>query len=204
MKNKINKSNIVILALVYAYLSNRETQLKEWDLDRFFLNIRIAMYNNPMATEIADEEIESQEVYYRDEKDNYVLKRPELLPQICRKYIDNIPEEIFFESLKEDNLSQINVDRNKLKIVAENEHKYETVELASMSASSAISSARIILEGRGCKNIQINGTYFAGMRDDYVWGVQTSYDKDRFYLDLGEKEKGYTKRYMYKNDSIDN
>lgn len=195
MQVKTNKSNIIALALVYAYISDGRTELKEYDVDRFFLNLCIAMSNNPLAPKISDEEEAGQEVYYQDKNYNYVLKTPEELANVCRQYIDNIPEKIFFESLKEENLSQINVDSSKINLTSETEHRHETVAVSSMNANSAISSAKSILENRGCNNIEINSVQYSDMRNDHIWNVHASYDKDKYYLDLAKKVKSYVKKY---------
>lgn len=195
MKKEVNKTDLITLALVYNYVANDKKSLNVCDVDNFISYLEFMVFNKSFSGDIINEEDDEKTCYYIDEKHNYVLRFPEYIATICQRYVDNIPQDIFLETLKPEYLSLIGVDRDNLKLVSVNEHKNDSMELFSMGASSASSNAIKILDERGCKNIRVNSIFFLGMKPDYLWRVSVKYDCDRFYLDLGDKAKTYCKRY---------
>lgn len=195
MRKEVNKTDLITLALVYNYVANDKTSLSVCDVDNFISYLEFMAFNKYFSCGISRDEDDERTCYYIDDKYNYIFRNPENLSIICQRYVDNIPQDIFLETLKQDYLSLIGVKREDLNLVSVKEHKNDSMELFSMGASSASNNAVKILDERGCKNIRVNSVFFLGMKPDYLWRVSVKYDCDRFYLDLGDKAKTYCKRY---------
>jgi len=195
MRKEVNRTNLITLALVYNYVANDKTTLKVSDVNNFISFLEFSTFDRFFSANITRNEDDERTVYYIDENHNYVLRSPQYVATICQRYVDEIPQDIFLETLKPEYLSFIGVDKKDLKLVSVEEHKNNSMELFSMSASSASSNAIKILDERGYRNIRVNSVFFLGMKPDYLWDVSVKYDSDRYYLDLGDKEKSYCKRY---------
>ena len=112
---KYNKTNIIVLALIYNYLAKRETKIKKNYFEMFFseLNYELLLKEHKMI----NEEESEQNVYI--EKDNYIEfsicnRLPYSLIELKRKYVDFLPNEIIGATLSANVLSALKINRNDI------------------------------------------------------------------------------------------
>lgn len=193
MKKDVNKSDLITLALVYNYVANDKRKLKIKDVENFISMVEFSLFSKGIfLSDIKEDDV----CFYRiDKEDNYALAGTCSISDICVSCIDEIPQDVFLDTLKQESLTMIGVERNKLRVVSVNERKNDDVELFSLGAGYASLNAVKKLEDCGCRNIMVNSVFFLGMKPDYLWRVSVIYDHDRYYLDLGNEEKVYGKRY---------
>ena len=153
------------------------------------------MFNKTFSASYRNEEDDEKTYYYIDEDRYYNLRSVDYIATICHYYVDVIPQDIFLETMKPEFLSLIGVEKDNLKLIKTSESKNDSMQLYSMGASSASLNAVKILKERGCRNIMVNSVFFLGMKPDYLWNVSVKYDQDRYFLDLGSKEKVFCKRF---------
>ena len=195
MRIEINKTDLITLALVYNYLANDKTKLKVSDVNNFISLLDFTMFNKSFSASYRNEEDDEKTYYYIDEDRYYNLRSVDYIATICHYYVDVIPQDIFLETMKPEFLSLIGVEKDNLKLIKTSESKNDSMQLYSMGASSASLNAVKILKERGCRNIMVNSVFFLGMKPDYLWNVSVKYDQDRYFLDLGSKEKVFCKRF---------
>ena len=192
MTNSISKTNIIILALIYKYLTTKETKIKIADVEKFWLYININLREKNNLDLISPDKLENQYIYHQDNTyTNYVLIDPTIIEDIYIGYIDTIPQSILLESLNQEILNIINVDRKKIITKTYTKHIEKTIELYSISKNRAIESAIKHLTNSGYKNIQASTAFYLGMQPDHLWSVPVSYDEDITYIDLPNKDRIY-------------
>ena len=181
---KTNKTNITILALIYKYLSTGITKLKIWDIDKFCAYLNYSLYKETGKYPIESTEETIEDVFYQDESYNYVLSEPIDLDDLCKRFIDTIPQEILLESLKQEHLDIIGAQKDKIKTNTVTDYDTRDIEVYSMSAKSACASAYKSLLFEGAKNINVRGAFYLGMKPDHLWNVTASFEKDITYIDF--------------------
>ena len=109
-----NKTNIIVLALLYNYLANKETIITKRNFEIFFseLNYELLLKEKKL---ISEEERE-QNVYKTNENviQLNVNNLPYSLVDIKRKYIDLLPCEVIEASLSKDVLCTLKINRNDI------------------------------------------------------------------------------------------
>ena len=181
---KTSKTSLILLALLYKYMSTGESKLDKWDVDIFIMNIRHSIYEQ---TGYYPEEIETptdEEFFCLEENSKYILKTPVNLEALCREYIDKIPQELLKESLKKEHLDIIGANKELIKVNTVTQSETKDFEIFSMSGRDAENSTRRLLENRGVKKINIRGSFYLGMKPDHLWRVTASYDRELIYIDL--------------------
>lgn len=111
----INKTNIIVLALIYNYIATKEKKIKKTQLELFFSELNYDLLLNEYKL-ISEEETE-QNAYI--EEDIYIkfinLDRiPYSLIDLKRKYIDVLPNEVIELSLSSNVLSTLKINRNDI------------------------------------------------------------------------------------------
>jgi len=113
--NKYNKTNIIVLALLYNYLATKENKIKKTYFDLFFseLNYELLLKEQQLISE----EESAQNVYTIKEK--YIelscsSNLPYSLIYMKRQYVDALPYEIIESSLSGNVLSTLKLNRSDI------------------------------------------------------------------------------------------
>lgn len=178
------KGHIIILALLYKYISTKENSLNIRKIDRYSLSIDYSFYQEHYRYPIIWEDNDIPGIIYRDANYNYHFVEPINLDYICKLYIDQLPQEVLLESLKQEHLNIIDADQTKIRTNKVTERKRDTLNIYSMSANDAQASALRILKNEGAKNIKIGSAFYVGMKPDHLWEVYVNYEKDIIYIDF--------------------
>lgn len=176
--------NIIILSLLYKYISTNENSLNIRNIDKYELSIDCSFYDEHHRYPINWEETDIPDIFYRDEHYNYHFVEPINLDYICKRFIDPLPQEVLIESLKEEHLKHIGANRSRIKTNVVTERKRDTLNIYSMSAKDAQASALKCLTYEGAKNIEIGSAFYLGMKPDHLWKVYVTYERDLIYIDF--------------------
>lgn len=112
---KYNKSNIIILALIYNYLANKKIKIPKSSVDNFFNELNYELFINEYNL-INDGENEQNVYIYKNDFIEFAdtNKIPYSLIIFKRKYIDILPNEIIELSLMPNILSTLKINRNDI------------------------------------------------------------------------------------------
>lgn len=195
MEENINMTNIIVLGLVYNYLSNGKSFLTEKEMMNFFdkINSELSLqYQNEISGDIDEDDFLAYHYDYKEKV--FKLEEVYSLEGLYFYYIEDISEHIIKISLKDEVLRSINVKREHLKTKIKTIHVSEKKDIYSLRMSDAQNSARNILEQAGYKNIQIGFAIPDQLQGDKGYHVPVSYDKNVICLDVKESEKSLLKR----------
>lgn len=176
-KISVSKDKIIIIALIYKYITKREKTISKNDALSFCyeVNKNLGMMSDCCYTICFDDELPLLlHLMYNDkEKEEYILNEHAVLDM----WYDNNPKEIIHATLMENALSVINIKRSDLKINKKYKKNYGTMGIYSLSEKSAKESTKKILEQEGNKNIKI-GSATSTTFDGGV-GYNVSYECDK-------------------------
>ena len=115
---KYNKTNIIVLALLYNYISNKEIKIKTNKIENFFneLNYELLLMNEEI---ISDQEDLNQNIYqYSESGQEIQMCNPEKLPYLLvdmkRTYIDLLPFPLIKASLFPNVLVSLKISGDKI------------------------------------------------------------------------------------------
>lgn len=210
MEKQVNKTNIIIMALIYNYVSNRSKSISVENIDKFKDAMDFEMVYNQGKETISNEEDKQFSCYgnvYRYDIDSsnnkcVVFNDQCDLGLVYYRYIDSLPQYIVLASLKENVLNSIGVDRKNLRIKTVSKHKEGIVNTKSFEMDTAKASAKELLESLGKKNINVGFRSLDQFPLSTGYRVSVSYEEDHFYLDLSDNNKDYGKSLMKKIDSL--
>lgn len=197
MKPKYNKSNIIILALIYNYICNQSKEMSKYDVENFFNSINYELYYNQFFAEIPEEE--TSDIYEYDKKTNKIrFTTPQCLPyclsSIKRYYIDQLPNEIIETSLLPEILMNLNLEREQIDTKKIIDPVWETKEISALKYNDAITSVIKILENKGCSNIKVGPAFPCMIEGDKGYSVKCSYSIERTIIDVEPTIEEYQKR----------
>lgn len=198
MKPKYNKSNIIILALIYNYICNQSKEISKYNVDNFFNAINYELYYNKYFAKIADEE-EPADIYEYDKKTNKIKFTtsqylPYCLSSIKRYYIDQLPNEIIETSLLPEILMNLNLEREQIDTKKIIDPVWETKEISALKYNDAITSVIKILENKGCSNIKVGPAFPCMIEGDKGYSVKCSYSTERTIIDVEPTIEEYQKK----------
>ena len=105
-----NKSNIIVLALLYNYISNNSIALETKQIEHFFNELNYELFLN-FSNTINEIEYKEQKIYqYNDGLVSLseIYIKPQSLKYVKKIYIDILPKEIIELSLSPNVLVTIN------------------------------------------------------------------------------------------------
>lgn len=181
MKKTISKDIIILIALIYNYIINDETELKEWEIKNFLEAVKKELKYKDSEWDIAidEDEVESYYIIKYLEKDE-INKKYKLINLNNLEFWYLIqPQEIIQATLDKDVLSTLFIEKSNLKIKSEYKWHHGIKEIYSTSAKRAQESVLKILEDEGAKNIQIG--YTIQKQLDNEKGYSVSYICDKCY-----------------------
>lgn len=115
---KYNKTNIIVLALLYNYISNKEKTLKTNDIEKFFneLNNELLLIG---VERVSDEEDIDQTTYKYSKTGEEIQmcgqqKLPYSLLDMKRMHVDLLPSAIIDASLAPNVLINLKINRDKI------------------------------------------------------------------------------------------
>lgn len=189
MKEKINKTYITILALMYNYISNKSDFLKIGQIDNFINLINFELYMERKNNLISYDD-ELQNIYYCDNFNKTVyLNDPDYFFTDAFDYISTIPKDIILTSLKDNILCALNVDKDKIKIVTSYKRVNSFIDVFALSKSDALMKAKECLENYGYKNIEFNVAYPEQNHGDKSYHIIVSYDIETISFDTDSNDK---------------
>jgi len=115
---KYNKTNIIVLALLYNYISNKEKTLKTKYIENFFneLNYELLLMGEEIVSE--EEDLEQNIYQYSKTGNEIQIWNPERLPyslvDMKRLYVDLLPSAIIDASLAPNVLINLKINRDKI------------------------------------------------------------------------------------------
>ena len=191
----INMTNIIVLALVYNYLSNKTNTLTETEVQRFFDDINYELHKEHSKEVSGDLQVGDEMAYKWDSKNQiYKLEDIYSLHGLYFNYIVDIPEKVLKISLNEEILKNINVNREYLKTKHETVHVSKIEDIYSLRMVDAQKTAVKYLELAGCKNIKVGYASPDQLNGDKGYHVPVSYDQDVLRIDIDESVKALLKR----------
>ena len=146
--NRIEKSRIIFIALIYNYLANNKISLHEEKVVDYVINVIKNLHNSiyDVTGNIKNAaRLCLWGVSYDKDKEEYMLNS---LKDIESLY-DMQPQELIKASLQDNALLSIGERKYHL--------KSDVMDIYSLYAKRAQESAVSILESQGCKNIRISG-----------------------------------------------
>lgn len=178
MEIYFEKNAVAFIALVYNYISNESDRLSEKDVEDFIEKVCFNLGYNHVEYEMLTDEKDLDELYFYGiefdyEKREYILKS---LNNLVYLY-DNQHKEVIKASLQRDSLSEIYVNRDKLKIVESYSPKSGIKDVYSSECASAKRTTASILEAQGCKNIKIGNAIPGQLEGDKGYHVRYSCDE---------------------------
>lgn len=197
MKSTINQSNIIILALIYNYISNGEKSLSVEKFTHFRNRLQYEVYYKAKQERFVFSYREAQQDIYRvDLRNNQLVFNSVLELDLSQQdYIKEIPESVIKASLNQKILSLIDVDLEKIKTEVGIVHKRETTKNYSTSQKSAVKREKEYHEELGHKNVVIESAHFVYIGSETGYEITTSWDEEytRFVI---EKPKTYSKGFL--------
>lgn len=181
---KTNKTSLILLALLYKYVSTGESKLDKWDVEIFIMDLQRSIFDKEGHYPDVNETSIDEEFFYLETPNQYVLKTPVDLEELCDRHIDRIPQNFLKESLKEENLNKIGANRKLITVNTVTQSEKKDLKIFSMSGRDAENSARRALNYYGAKKINIRGSFYLGMKPDHLWNVTASYEMDYIYIDF--------------------
>lgn len=154
--NRIEKSRIIFIALIYNYLANNINSLNEEIVMDYVINIIKNLYKNNYDVTGSmknNSALNLWGVSYDKDKGEYMLNS---LKNIDLLY-NMQPKELINASLKDSALILIGVNKKSLQIEREYYLKGGVKDIYSLRAKDAVEKTVDILESQGCKNIKIGG-----------------------------------------------
>lgn len=187
MKSKYNKTNIIILALIYNYICNKTKEISNLDIENFFSAINYELHYNKFFAKIPNEE-EPADIYEYDKTTNKIKFTSPCLPyclsSIKRYYIDKLPNEIIETSLLPEILINLNLEREQINTKKIIDPVWDTKEISALKYNDAINSVIKILESKGCQNIKVGPAFPCMVEGDKGYSVKCSYSIERTIIDV--------------------
>ena len=201
---KVSRSNLINLALVYNYLVNKKDKISVNVINKYIevINMYLKRDNKDKISE--NNNIKNNSVYnyviYDNEK--YIqLNKNLVLENLYHDTVHSLEDYLLNISLYEGVLDVLNIKREDLPIDNYYERKQENIDIImTVKKEIAENVARKHLEMKGMKNVQINVSRLNHFDDDIGYTVSTTYDLLCEYLDISkfsEYAGSFQKRLIY-------
>ena len=202
MEETISKTHIIILALMYNYISNKSDALKIRQIDDFISLIDLKLYND--GNNFISTEEENQNIYHYDiSNKNVLLNNEDYFVSDANDYINTISKHIICISLKDDILCTLGVNKDKIKIVTSYERVNSFIDVFALGQSDALNKAKGCLEAYGYKNIEFHTAYPEQKYGDKSYHVIVSYDMEKLSFDTSS-EKTFIRSLTIKSQVLFN
>lgn len=197
--------NVVTLALIYNYIANNDYSINMNFLYNYLEHIKDKMIKKYERYDI-DLNIRNSTMLYHsyfvtgDMRNNKMamLNLGNDLHQIYSYYSSYIPSELITETLTEEALQIIGVEKNKLKICGASQIFNKTVEVRDTTLKQAEKTAINKNSCLGTGEVKVNSSYCVLKDNTSVCLVDISYTRTREWLDervFIEMQKTKKKRY---------
>lgn len=197
--------NIVTAALLYNYLANNNYSLEMDKINQYIefvtklLQTKHQIYDIDLSMRTTNIYLDSFFIIgdLRTRMSASLNLSSDLL-RIYNEYIKYLPSELITESLNQDALRIIGVDKEKLKVCYDQTVFNITHDLYEKNDSIAKEKAINLLKKQGKKDIKIIDLKKEFVGDKYLYHINLSYTRPREYLSdeiFTEKEKTKKKRF---------
>lgn len=197
MEPMVNQAKIIVLALIYNYISNGEENLDVEKFWKFRDRLQYEVYHNAQDVQFVFTLGEEEQDFYRYDSKNgmLVIRNAYDLDSCQEEIVKEIPKQVIDASLNQTILSLIDVDLEKIKTEVGVVHKCETTKNYSTSQNAAVSREVEYHEELGHKNIVIESARYCKIDSCYGYEITTSWDEEytRFVI---EKQKTYSKGFL--------
>ena len=204
MKITITKDTIILIGLLYNYLTNYELELNERRIQSFLDTVKMKIETENLGLEITDEFIENQ----TKEVNKYLEKNEELkIYKLINIYsIDlwykKLPKELINLTLKNDILPTIHSENLKLLVPIKKIYipYQETKVIVSSSETEAKEELIKSLTKENNKNIQIESILKSSEENKEAYTITYKYDK---CLETINMEETLSKRIKKKKEVLE-
>lgn len=204
MKITITKDTIILIGLLYNYLTNIELEIHEWRIKSFIDSIKNKIVNDNIAIEITDEYIEKQ----NDEINKYLEKdenkKVYKLINICNidSWYKRLPRELIDLTLKNDILPTIYSENLKLIVPIKKEY-IPCEETKIIIANDEYSAKNYLIDSLNkdnSKNIQIESIIKTDNENQSEYSITYKCDK---YLETIDMQQILAKRIKKKKEVLE-
>lgn len=204
MKLTITKDTIILIGLLYNYLTNIELEIHEWRIKSFIEAIKNKIEQEDIAIEIIDEYIENQnkeiEKYLEKNEDSKIYR----MINICNidYWYKRLPRDLVNLTLKNDILPSIYSENLKLIVPIKKEYITceETKIITAENEYSAENSLINSLIKDNSKNIQIKSIIKTDNENQSEYSITYKCDK---YLEIIDMQEILAKRIKKKKEVLE-
>lgn len=197
METMVNQSKIIVLSLIYTYISNGEEHLDVEKFWKFRDRLQYEVYHNARGGQFVFSLGEEEQDFYNVDYKNkmFIIRNTYDFDSYQEKIVKEIPKQVIDASLNQTLLSLIDVDLEKIKTEVAVVHKRETTKNYSDSRKAAVKREIEYHEELGHKNVQIEAAHYCKIDSCYGYEITTSWDEEytRFVI---EKPKTYSKGFL--------